>query len=74
MEKYLISSIPVSKTTERKVKQASKKLGLKEDEFAEQAISFFLNAIEKNKQLNDEFGLWDMLSDDALRKFEVKLK
>jgi hypothetical protein len=74
MEKYLTKSIPVSKITQQKVKQASKKLGLKEDEFTEQAISFFLNAIKKNKQLNAEFELWDTLSDDALRRFEVKLK
>ena len=64
-----LSSISISSAVEKRVKDASKKLGYNERELADRALLFYLDSIEKNIQLKKEFAAWDALSDEVMAKF-----
>lgn len=62
--------IQTSKDVDKKIKKASEILGLEEVEIVDRAILLYLDNIEKYLELKKEFKEWDMLSDEALGKFE----
>ncbi len=62
--------IQVSRDINRKVREASKILGLGEGEIVDRAILLYLDNIGKHMELKKEFKEWDQLSDEALRSFE----
>ena len=66
-------SIQISKGINKKIKEASKILGLEEEEIVDRAILLYLDNIEKYLELKKEFKEWDKLSDEALESFERKL-
>lgn len=65
--------IQTSKDTDKKIKEASKALGLEDEEIVDRAISLYLDNIEKYVELKKEFKDWDKLSDEALMNFERSL-
>ncbi len=58
---------------DEKVKFASDALGFDEREIIERAIIFYLDTIEKQLALKNEFEAWDTLSNEALANFEATL-
>ncbi len=62
--------IQISKGINKKIKKASRILGIEEEEIVDRAILLYLDNIEKYLELKKEFKEWDILSDDALRSFE----
>ena len=65
--------VQTSKDVDKKIKEASKVLGLKEEEIVDRAILLYLDSMEKYLELKKEFKAWDNLSDEALNNFESGL-
>lgn len=57
---------------ENKIKQISQKRKMSESSIVTNALKYYLPLIEEG--LEDEFELWDVLSDEALINFENKLE
>ena len=65
--------IQTSKNTDKKIKEASKALGLEEDEIVNRAIAIYLDNMERFVELKKEFKDWDRLSDEAFLDFDKSL-
>ena len=65
--------IQISKDTNKKIREASKILGLEEEEIVYRAILLYLDNIEKYIELKKEYKEWDKLSDEALANFESSI-
>ncbi len=65
--------VRISKGTYKEVKNASKTLGFNEQDIVERAIAVYLDMIQKQLALKQEFLAWDELSDEALDNFENSL-
>ena len=65
--------IKLSEKINEKVKSASDILGFDEQKIIERAILFYLDTIEKQLALKQEFMEWDKLSDEAIADFEAAL-
>lgn len=65
--------IQISKNIDKKIKEASKLLGLDEEEIVDRAILLYLDNIEKYVEFKKEIREWDRLSDEALSNFERDL-
>ena len=63
----------LSKSTNEKLKNASKTLGFNETEIMERAVLLYIDSIQKQINLKQELGAWDDLSDEALNNFEKSL-
>ena len=63
--------ISIPHDIENKIKQASKEKNISETSIITNALKYYLPLIEEG--LEDEFELWDALSDEALVSFENKL-
>ena len=63
----------LSKDTLKKVNEASKLLGIKEQELIDRAVLLYLDNISKYLNLKQEMKEWDILSDEALINFEKSL-
>lgn len=50
------------------IKNASKVLGIKEEDILERASAFYLRAIKDEVELKKEHDFWEYLSDEALAK------
>ena len=62
--------VQTSKDVDKKIKEASKVLGMTEEEIVDRAILLYLDNMEKYLELKKEFKAWDNLSDEALNSFE----
>ena len=62
--------VQISKDVDKKIKEASRILGLEEEEIIDRAILLYLDNIQKYLELKKEFKIWDKLSDEALENFE----
>lgn len=65
--------IQVPKETKEKLEIASNILGFEKQEIIERALLLYLDIIQKQLDLKQEFKEWDLLSDDALMNFEKTL-
>ena len=60
----------LSKEVHKKVKEASRHLGISEQDFARQALIYYLDNLSPYLSLRKEFEAWDRLSNEALLRFE----
>ena len=58
---------------DKKLKKASDILGFKKQEIVDRALLFYLDTIQKQLDLKQEFKELDKLSDEALLNFEKTL-
>jgi len=65
--------IETTRDTDKKIKEASKVLGLEEEDIIERAITLYLDNIQKYVELKRELKDWDALSDEAFMNFERSL-
>lgn len=65
--------IQITKEIDNKLKNASQTLGFNKQKLIERAVLFYLDTIQKQIALKQEFQAWDKLSDEALNKFEETL-
>ena len=63
----------ISKNMDRKIKEASKEMGIDKEEVINRAISLFLEDVRKMKDLEKEMKTWDKLHVEALSNFEREL-
>ncbi|MBM3260896.1 hypothetical protein FJY93_00590 [Candidatus Kaiserbacteria bacterium] len=52
---------------QKKVRAASKKLGMDEQELVNHAVSQYLHMMEGAKQLKQELRMWDVLAAKSMR-------
>ena len=64
--------VSVPPDIENKIKQISMKRKMSESSIVTNALKYYLPLIEEG--LETEFKLWDVLSDEALSRFENKLE
>ncbi len=64
--------ILLSRDLENKIKQVSVQKKMDESSIITSALKYYLPLIEEG--LEDEFEMWDTLSDEALISFEGKLE
>jgi hypothetical protein len=57
----------------KQVSKAANTLGFAEDELINRALLFYLDSINSQIELKEEFDYWDRLSDEALENFEKEL-
>jgi len=65
--------IQISKDSSKKINEASKALGIEQNELVDRAILLYLDSISKYIDLKQEMKGWDSLSDEALIDFEKSL-
>ena len=65
--------IQIPKEMDKKLKKVSDLLGLEKQEIVDRALLFYLDTIQKQLDLKQEFKEWDALSDEALKSFENAL-
>ncbi len=65
--------IEIHKEMDKKLKKASDILGFKKQEIVDRALLFYLDTIQKQLDLKQEFKELDKLSDEALLNFEKSL-
>ena len=65
--------IQIHKEMDKKLKKASDILGFKKQEIVDRALLFYLDTIQKQLDLKQEFKELDKLSDEALLNFEKTL-
>ena len=65
--------IELSKETEKKLNKVSSVLGVGDKDIVNRAILFYLDTISKQLELKKEMDSWDMLSDEALAKFDKSI-
>ena len=65
--------IQIHKEMDKKLKKASDILGFKKQEIVDRALLFYLDTIQKQLDLKQEFKELDKLSDEALLNFEKAL-
>ena len=58
----------LTKQTRANIKNASKVLGVKEEDILERASRYYLDAINGEVELQREFDLWERMSDETLAK------
>ena len=58
----------LTKQTRANIKNASKVLGMKEEDILERASRYYLDAIRGEVELQREFDLWERMSDETLAK------
>ena len=66
-------TIELKNYTSKKINEASKILGIKEDQLIDRAILVYLDTINKYLNLKKEMREWESLSDEALINFEKSL-
>ena len=64
--------VSIPQDIENKIKQISMKRKMSESSIVTNALKYYLPLIEEG--LETEFELWDVLSDEALIRFEDKLE
>lgn len=65
--------IQIPKEVDKKLKRASEILGFDKQEIVDRALLFYLDTIQKQLDLKQEFKELDALSDEALVNFEKSL-
>lgn len=60
----------LDKKLQKKVKVASKKLGLLERDVVNQAVATYLETISGFVNLKKELDMWDMLTAQTVRKYK----
>ena len=65
--------IQIPKEMDKKLKKVSDLLGFEKQEIVDRALLFYLDTIQKQLDLKQEFKEWDALSDEALKSFENAL-
>ena len=65
--------IQVSDQTFKRLRHASLEIGAREEFLVQRAISYYLDAIQNQIELAEEFDAWERLSDEALMNFEAAL-
>lgn len=58
---------------EKELEKISGLMGIKKNDLVRNALYFYVSLLEKEVNIREEFRAWDMLSDEALRKFEESL-
>jgi hypothetical protein len=59
--------------TLRRLQHAAQTTGFPEENLIQRAVLYYLDALQKQVELADEFQTWDVLSDEALTTFEASL-
>jgi hypothetical protein len=67
-------TIEVTNTVEDRLKILTHRFGSNEQEIIEKAITLYFNHIQEKTDFEDEFNIWDDLSDEALNNFEAQLE
>jgi hypothetical protein len=65
--------VEISEDVSKKVNEASRILGIGEQEIVDRALLVYLDNMNKYLQLKKEMEAWDVLSDEALENFEKSL-
>ena len=64
-------TVHFSTETTAQIQNAVHVLHMSEDSFLERAIHYYVDALDKEMKLKQEFGEWENLSDEALLHFET---
>ena len=62
--------IQIPKDMGEKLSKVSEILGFKKEEIVDRALLLYIDTIQKQLDLKQEFKDWDRLSDEALNNFE----
>ena len=65
--------IQLQDQTFKRLHRVSVEIGTREEQIIQRAISYYLDVIQKQIDLVEEFEAWDALSDEALVNFEAAL-
>jgi hypothetical protein len=63
----------LNESLELKITNASSILGFRKQDIIQKALVFYLDSINSQLELKNEFNNWDILSDEALTFFENAL-
>jgi len=63
----------ITERLSQKLTNAANTLGFDENEIVNRALLFYLDTINSQIELRNEFDNWDNLSDEALEYFESKI-
>lgn len=66
--------VKLAKGMREKIEETAHALGMNELEVINHAILFYLDSIEKNVQLRNEFQAWERLSDEAWGNLDKEWK
>lgn len=64
-------SVTLPDHVQKELEEVSKSLDISEDKLIDRAVMAYLDALETEKSLQDEFAVWDRLSDEALASTET---
>ncbi len=67
---FSMTTITIPKKIEKELKFVSKNLGFSKEELLVNAISYYLQILEKKIELKNELEQWEKASDIDLLKFE----
>ncbi len=56
-----------------RLRKISTEVGIREEYLVQKAVLFYLDAIQSQVDLKNEMNDWEMLSDEALSRFEEML-
>lgn len=68
-----MTTITIPKKIEKELQSVSRVAGLSKEKFLTNAISYYLQVLEKKMELKDELEQWEKISDADLVKFERKI-
>ena len=68
------TSVEIPSKIRKRLEETSEEMELDEDEIIDRAITMYLDMVDKEKELKDEFAAWDRASDEALVSTEKSLE
>jgi hypothetical protein len=67
------TSVEIPTGVRKKLEETSEEMELDEEEIVDRAITMYLDMVNKEKDLEEEFSAWDKASDEALTSTEKSL-
>jgi predicted transcriptional regulator len=67
------TSVEIPTGIRKKLEETSEEMELDEEEIIDRAITMYLDMVNKEKDLKEEFSAWDKASDEALTSTEKSL-
>lgn len=67
------TSVEIPTGIRKKLEETSEEMELDEEEVIDRAITMYLDMVNKEKNLKEEFSAWDKASDEALTSTEKSL-
>ncbi|MFB6099941.1 MAG: hypothetical protein ABEK16_01580 [Candidatus Nanohalobium sp.] len=68
------TSVEIPSEIRERLEKTSEEMELDEEEIVDRAITMYLDLVNREKELKDEFAAWDRASDEALVSTEKSLE